>query len=89
MASDQVAQQGQLSVKKMSHAGQDNYGQVLRARPLQSGGQGHGVILLAMQHQGIGMQRLRNIGHLKAPRRRADQHDAAYGAQWMQSLYRV
>ena len=44
--------------------------QRLGAGPIEHGGQRHDVVLLAVDHDGVG----RHVGDLETPDRRADQH---------------
>src|SRR5437868_3722151 len=83
---DKLLDQVQLAVKEMIGAGNDDYGQVLRPCPVEYARQWHGVVLLAVDHDGVG----RHVGHLPARGGRAHQRKALRrGAGLRQALRHV
>ena len=65
----QVLQQGQLSVEEVAHTRHHHYGQALRPRPVERGGERHHVVCFAVDHEGV----RRHRRHLEIRCRGADQ----------------
>ena len=63
-------------MKEMTHSRHHHHRKELGAGPVEHVGQGHRVIALAVDHQGLGMRLARNRRHRKPAGGGTDQHQA-------------